>query len=238
MRGVIDIGWKRSYQLPKKQLTPHEQLIKWYERYDCFAAYSMCANKLADICKLATENPDPKWTTRKRIRLLVSRCGNGTVYSYNTIVSFLHSHGWIEEAFIIFDLMKAEGIVPTLLSFHSVINCCIAKHDYPLAGSVINDIRKAGLSPNVVTYSTLFKGFVDNHQPLEAVRMYIEDMERDKINPQFIGAIVQAVQANDATAISNLCADAIHEQLTSEEEEETKNEALRKSFEEVMKAQQ
>lgn len=83
--------------------------------------------QLSKILKLAEEVDDPIWTTRKRVASLVGRCRNGTVYSYNSIVSFLHSHGWIDEAFSIFTLMKNEGVLPTLMSFHALLNCYIAR---------------------------------------------------------------------------------------------------------------
>jgi len=181
-----------------------------YDHYDCNVGYKISADKVAKILKLATEVNDPKWTTKERVHFLVSRCNNGSVYSYNSIVSFLHSHGWIDDAFLIFDRMKEESVSPNVLSFDSVINCYIARKDFANAGGVIEDIRKTGLTPTLGSYATLFKGLVDNQQPLGTVKIFLDDMRRDKVDPKFVAEIEQLLQAGDSAGLSHKCADAIH----------------------------
>ena len=84
--------------------------------------------QVATLLQLASEVHDPKWTTRTRVRDLVYRVTGGDVYAYNSIVSFLHSQGWIDEAFLIFDRMRIDEIEPNLMSFNSLINCYLARY--------------------------------------------------------------------------------------------------------------
>lgn len=50
--------------------------------------------------------------------------------------------------------------------------------------------------------------------------MFIEDMQRNNIKPEFVADVERLLAANDGPGISNLCADVIHEHLSAEEKEE------------------
>jgi len=202
--------------LPPKKLTPHEKLIKGYEYFDCNMGINFDTHKVANLLRLASEVPDPKWTTRKRINSILIRLNGGDVYDYNSIVSFLHSHGWIDEAFLIFDKMRVDEIVPNLMSYNSLINCYLYRQDYQNAAVVLEDIRKAGLVPSTVTWATLFKGYADTKQ-LSVIGIYLPELHKDNIDPAFAADVEALAKKADPAGISKRCEEAIHQHLTEEE---------------------
>jgi len=177
---------------------------------------TLSVRSVAVLFSKVAERKGSPWMPRSRIVSFLRRSLNGTVYDYNLVVSSLHQLGHVVLCFDVFDMMKRELVDPNLITFHSVINCYLAKKQLDVALQVLDDIPKYDLTPDIVTYATVIKGAAESDKLNEVPRI-IKHMQKYNTLPEFVSAVSQ--YANDKEGLLKVAEEYTHKGLTQQQDQ-------------------
>lgn len=79
---------------------------------------------------------------------------------FGTLLAICASHNRCEEAQSFFDRMKAEGHMPNIYHYSSLLNSYSFDGDYKKADELVQNMRASGIEPNKVILTTLLKVYV------------------------------------------------------------------------------
>eukprot|EP00929_Paragymnodinium_shiwhaense_P051362 TRINITY_DN25864_c0_g2_i2.p1 TRINITY_DN25864_c0_g2~~TRINITY_DN25864_c0_g2_i2.p1 ORF type:complete len:733 (-),score=173.99 TRINITY_DN25864_c0_g2_i2:4-2109(-) len=76
----------------------------------------------------------------------------------------------------IYEELVSQGLTPTPPTFGALVNAAVRVGDLVQARSWVEESRRRGIQPGIVTYTTLLKGLCEAERLQEAAKMVFEDM--------------------------------------------------------------
>merc|ERR1719498_1159229 len=65
----------------------------------------------------------------------------------------------MERVWAIYEEMLSKGIEPLVTTFNAIIDACARCSQMTCVDSLVRDMEKRGIAPNLITYSTVIKGY-------------------------------------------------------------------------------
>jgi pentatricopeptide repeat protein len=148
---------------------------------------------------------------RLREALLVTRdmkkAGAGLELAhYNSLLLGLGRAGHFSRALQLMQEMRQRGTPPVVSSYNILLNAAGLQNPAQVA-EVISTMRKAGLSPDASTFTTLLKGHIQEGVQLERVRGLFREAESSGVRPDrimlnaFVNAFARAEAFEEAEAL-------------------------------------
>lgn len=82
------------------------------------------------------------------------------VIIYTTLIKGFSKSLELDQALKVFEIMRKDSeIQPNNITFNSLIDCCVRCTDIPQAEAIFDDMKQSGVSPDLITYSTMIKGY-------------------------------------------------------------------------------
>ncbi|KAL8062861.1 hypothetical protein ABFX02_02G174500 [Erythranthe guttata] len=105
-----------------------------------------------------------------------------SIFAWNSMISGYSYNGDMENASILFNQMRIEGIEPDLVTYNSMVSgySMIGRINEALA--TIRQIKNSGLNPNVVSWTALISGSSQNGYHRNALEFCYE-MQKEGIKP-------------------------------------------------------
>jgi len=100
------------------------------------------------------------------------------VVGFNTMMKAYSTAGSTSSCLGVMEKMRAAGVSPSAATFGILLDCCVKAEEYDLAAYSFKQIQLRGLTPNVVHYTTLMKGFA-KAKKLEEAKAFLEEMLKD-----------------------------------------------------------
>ncbi|KAJ0051610.1 hypothetical protein Pint_00570 [Pistacia integerrima] len=107
---------------------------------------------------------------------------NRNVVAWNSLISGYSFKGLFDDAKMLLNQMKEEGIEPDLVTWNSLVTGYSIWGQNKEALAVINQIKDSGLDPNVVSWTSLISGSSQNENYRESFEFFIQ-MQREGIKP-------------------------------------------------------
>merc|ERR1719230_2091191 len=79
--------------------------------------------------------------------------------SYHTLIRVLVQRKQQDKALEIYEDMRESKVQPNLATFNALIDVCARNGDVEQAGGLFRDMCTLGITPDVITYSTVIKGY-------------------------------------------------------------------------------
>ncbi|KAK7309542.1 hypothetical protein RJT34_06349 [Clitoria ternatea] len=113
------------------------------------------------------------------------------VASWTSMICGFCNMGKIEQAVMLFERMKVEGLEPNDFTWNAIIAVYARSGDSNKAFGFFERMKKEGCIPDVVAWNALISGFVQNGQAGEAFKMFWE-------------MILSGIQPNQVTIVALL----------------------------------
>ncbi|KAJ1292073.1 hypothetical protein BS78_02G364200 [Paspalum vaginatum] len=131
--------------------------------------------------------------------------------TYNTLISSLGKHGHEDQAFILFDLMKREGISPDKVTFIALLSCCshagLLDKGLRFYDSMLRDYN---ISPDKEHYSCIVDLYSRSGKLDDAWSFIANLQEVPEID--VLGCLLSACREHNRMDIAELVAERIFEQ--------------------------
>jgi len=82
--------------------------------------------------------------------------------------------------------MQAEKLTLSLAAYNALIDACTRSNDMARVPQILQDMAKDGLEPNIVTYSTIIKGYCLQNRPDKAMELLHEMKQSSRYRPDEI----------------------------------------------------
>lgn len=101
--------------------------------------------------------------------------------------------GGVEAAIRVLHEMPAMGIVPTIVTYTTILGGFASLGDMVNAQKVFDEILERGWLPDATTYTVLMNGFIKQDRLLDAVKV-MDDMEENGVKPNDVtyGVMIEA----------------------------------------------
>ncbi|RYQ81999.1 hypothetical protein Ahy_B10g100580 [Arachis hypogaea] len=96
------------------------------------------------------------------------------VASWTSMICGFCNSGKIEEALVLFERMKLEGLEPNEFTWNVMIGAYARSKDTSKAFGFADRMKKEGFVPDLVAWNALISGFVQNHKDMEALKLFWE----------------------------------------------------------------
>ncbi|XP_027337180.1 pentatricopeptide repeat-containing protein At5g59600-like [Abrus precatorius] len=113
------------------------------------------------------------------------RMADRDVASWTSMICGFCNVGKIEQALVLFERMKLEGLEPNDFTWNAIIAAYARSSDSSKAFAFFERMKKEGFIPDVVAWNAMISGFVQNHQVREVFKMFRE-MIHSRIQPNQI----------------------------------------------------
>lgn len=102
------------------------------------------------------------------------RMGRGTnTVQYSILIKGCAQQKLLPQALELYAEMRRHGVACNGVTYNTLINACVAAHDIERAESVARDMLATNsCQPDVITYSTLIKGFCDQGRVERALQFF------------------------------------------------------------------
>ncbi|KAL6657037.1 hypothetical protein ACP70R_004817 [Stipagrostis hirtigluma subsp. patula] len=131
--------------------------------------------------------------------------------TYNTLISSFGKHGHEDQAFLLFDLMKIDGIVPDKVTFVALLSCCshagLIDKGLWFYDSMLKDYN---ISPDKEHYSCIVDLYSRSGK-LDEAWSFIADLEKVP-EIDVLGCLLSACREHNRMDIAELVAKMIFEQ--------------------------
>lgn len=94
------------------------------------------------------------------------------VATWTSMICGYCTAGKIEQALVLFESMKLEGVEPNDFTWNAMIYGYARKGDACATFSFLNRMKSRGLVPDTVTWNAIISGFIESGQPLEAFKLF------------------------------------------------------------------
>ncbi|KAL2334978.1 hypothetical protein Fmac_016191 [Flemingia macrophylla] len=98
------------------------------------------------------------------------------VASWTSMICGFCNVGEIEQALVLFEGMKLEGLEPNDFTWNVILAAYARSRDSSIAFAFFERMKREGVIPDVVSWNALISGFVQNHQVWAAFEMFREMM--------------------------------------------------------------
>ncbi|MED6155089.1 hypothetical protein PIB30_002297 [Stylosanthes scabra] len=96
------------------------------------------------------------------------------VASWTSMICGFCNSGKIEEALVLFERMKLEGLEPNEFTWNVMIGAYARSKDTSKAFGFADRMKKEGFVPDLIAWNALISGFVQNHKDMEALKLFRE----------------------------------------------------------------
>ncbi|KAG5051127.1 hypothetical protein JHK87_003325 [Glycine soja] len=110
------------------------------------------------------------------------------VASWTSMICGFCNVGEIEQALMLFERMRLEGLEPNDFTWNAIIAAYARSSDSRKAFGFFERMKREGVVPDVVAWNALISGFVQNHQVREAFKMFWE-MILSRIQPNQVTVV-------------------------------------------------
>ncbi|CAN6199960.1 unnamed protein product [Urochloa humidicola] len=135
--------------------------------------------------------------------------------TYNTLISSLGKHGHDDQAFVLFDLMKRDGIAPDKVTFVALLSCCshagLIDKGLRFYNSMLQDYK---ISPDKEHYSCIVDLYSRSGK-LDDAWSFIANLQ-DVPEIDVLGCLVSACREHNRMDIAELVAERIFDQNPSD----------------------
>jgi len=102
---------------------------------------------------------------------------NSIIYG-SVLKGYGRSHRF-DRMWTVFKEMTANNVEPSVATFNAVMDACARNNRMQLAPQLMVDLRAKGLTPNLITFSTMIKGFCQKGD-VQAALAALEDLHKDR----------------------------------------------------------
>ncbi|XLS73335.1 hypothetical protein HN51_030200, partial [Arachis hypogaea] len=96
------------------------------------------------------------------------------VASWTSMICGFCNSGKNEEALVLFERMKLDGLEPNEFTWNVMIGAYARSKDTSKAFGFADRMKKEGFVPDLVAWNALISGFVQNHKDMEALKLFRE----------------------------------------------------------------
>lgn len=107
------------------------------------------------------------------------------VASWTSMIYGFSNIGKIEQALVLFERMKLEGLQPNNFTWNTVLAGYARLRDSNKAFEFITRMRQDGFVPDLVSWNALISGLVQNHNDMKAFKLFRE-MLVSRIQPNYV----------------------------------------------------
>ncbi|XP_057515645.1 pentatricopeptide repeat-containing protein At5g59600-like [Amaranthus tricolor] len=107
------------------------------------------------------------------------------VASWTSMISGYINTGKLDEAVVLFEGMKMEGLDPNEFTWNVLMNGFAQRGDKKGALELFSRMSKAGMCHDLVTWNALISGFARGNQPTEALKLF-RDMLVSGVRPNHV----------------------------------------------------
>jgi len=109
---------------------------------------------------------------------------NAVIYC-SVLKGFSHQRQF-DRVWLVYEEMRAEKLAMSLAAYNALIDACARNSDMSQVPQVLQDMAKDGLEPNIVTYSTILKGYCQENRLDKAFELLQEMKRSTKYRPDEI----------------------------------------------------
>ncbi|CAK7339248.1 unnamed protein product [Dovyalis caffra] len=118
-------------------------------------------------------------------RRVFDRMVKRDVVSWTSMISGYCNVGKIEEALVLFERMKLEGLEPNVFTWNAMISGYARRGDSDGAFSLLSKMTREGLIPDLVTWNAMIAGFVQGERAGDAFKLF-QDMLVLGVKPNLV----------------------------------------------------
>merc|ERR1719507_1754999 len=109
---------------------------------------------------------------------------NAIIYC-SVLKGFSHQRQF-DRVWLVYEEMRAEKLAVSLSAYNALIDACARSSDMGRVPQLLQDMAKDGLEPNIVTYSTILKGYCQENRLDKAFELLQEMKQSSKYQPDEI----------------------------------------------------
>jgi pentatricopeptide repeat protein len=113
------------------------------------------------------------------------RMAKRDIVSWTSMISGYCNVGKIEEALVLFERMKLEGLEPNDFTWNALISGYARRGDSDGAFSLLSKMTREGLVPDLVTWNAMIAGFVQGERAGDAFKLF-QDMLVLGVKPNLV----------------------------------------------------
>eukprot|EP00442_Polarella_glacialis_P000349 CAMPEP_0115151574 /NCGR_PEP_ID=MMETSP0227-20121206/65673_1 /TAXON_ID=89957 /ORGANISM="Polarella glacialis, Strain CCMP 1383" /LENGTH=895 /DNA_ID=CAMNT_0002562071 /DNA_START=158 /DNA_END=2845 /DNA_ORIENTATION=- len=106
---------------------------------------------------------------------------NAVIYG-SVLKGFCHQKRF-DRVWVVYDEMLAEKMQFSIVTFNSLIDACARSGDMHRVQPLLEDMSRQGITPNVITYSTVLKGYCSANRLDEAFQLFEEMKTNTTLSP-------------------------------------------------------
>lgn len=118
-------------------------------------------------------------------RTVFDRMAKRDIVSWTSMISGYCNVGKIEEALVLFERMKLEGLEPNDFTWNALISGYARRGDSDGAFSLLSKMTREGLVPDLVTWNAMIAGFVQGERAGDAFKLF-QDMLVLGVKPNLV----------------------------------------------------
>jgi len=96
---------------------------------------------------------------------------------YNSVLKGFSHQRKFDRVWLVYEEMRSEKLAMSLAAYNALIDACARNSDMSQVPQVLQDMAKDGFEPNIVTYSTILKGYCQENR-LEKAFELLQVMKR------------------------------------------------------------
>merc|ERR1719410_505159 len=96
---------------------------------------------------------------------------------YNSVLKGFSHQRQFDRVWLVYEEMRSEKLAMSLAAYNALIDACARNSDMSQVPQVLQDMAKDGFEPNIVTYSTILKGYCQENR-LEKAFELLQVMKR------------------------------------------------------------
>merc|ERR1719507_2483471 len=133
-------------------------------------------------------NGDPE-SAHELIREMLADADTGSLVNaviYCSVLKGFSHQRQFDRVWLVYEEMRAEKLAVSLSAYNALIDACARSSDMGRVPQLLQDMAKDGLEPNIVTYSTILKGYCQENRPDKAFELLQEMKQSSKYQPDEI----------------------------------------------------
>ncbi|KAL2942000.1 hypothetical protein RDABS01_030350 [Bienertia sinuspersici] len=107
-------------------------------------------------------------------RRVFDRMPSKDIASWTSMISGYSNTGRLNEAVVLFEQMKLEGLEPNDFTWNALINGYAQSGDHDGALELFSRMNRQGLCCDLITWNALITGFARSNKPFEALKLFKE----------------------------------------------------------------
>ena len=111
-------------------------------------------------------NGDPE-SAHELIREMLADADTGSLVNaviYCSVLKGFSHQRQFDRVWLVYEEMRAEKLAVSLSAYNALIDACARSSDMGRVPQLLQDMAKDGLEPNIVTYSTILKGYCQENR--------------------------------------------------------------------------